>query len=228
MIDQLLGFFNHRKRPGMRLLHYLQDRKSLQAFIGMPPSSPRQWVKVVRVDSGKLRCKDSQLVDPKAIQSFIVAYSNGELLDCERPLFPWPSGIHEPEQQQQVADTITLEELNAGERFARLAHSPSTMPKVDKHYYSTTLTNIISQRIKVIKFAAYLRDDCGVFRLRTITGGYFTAEQFRAWYGLDEREWLEPGQSATDPENYGGPGALWVYFCRTETGEDFAVGAVAR
>lgn len=42
------------------------------------------------------------------------------------------------------------------------------------------------------------------FKLNTVTGKYFTAEEFKEWYG-QSGDWLEPGQSATDPNNYGAP-----------------------
>ena len=32
--------------------------------------------------------------------------------------------------------------------------------------------------------------------------------------------------SVTDPDNYGGPGSLWAYFCRTKSAEEFVTGEV--
>lgn len=198
------------------------------AFIGMPLNAPNQWVKVQGVTGQYILCEDEQRVDPRSIKAFIIAYSNGEVFDWEQPFFPWPEGIHEPKRMRRVADTITLDELRDSERFARVTHGTSNMPKAAKHYYATTLSNQTDQRIQVLRFAGYTHIGRGIYQVHTITGGYFTAEQFRAWYGLDERTWIEPGQSATDPENYGEPGALWVYFCQTESGEEFAAGCIAR
>lgn len=227
MLEKLFRLFRPKKSPGMRLMHYLQGGRSLQAFIGVPYKSPERWVKVSCVAEGRILCDDGQIVDPRQIQTFIVAYSNGELLDCEQVIFPWPDGIHEPKRTPRSIDTITLNELADGSQFVRVTHSPSRMPKTDKHYYSTTLTNLTDQRVQVLKFAGYTQISGDKYQVRTITGGYFTAEQFRAWYGLNERKWIEPGQSVCDPENYGGPGTLWAYFCRTESGDEFVVGAIA-
>jgi len=229
MFEWLRRFFNKRQAPGTRVLNYLQPERALQVYIGIPANvnAPRRWVRVTGADGDTIRCEDGHTVNIRFIQSFIVAYSNGELLDWKRAFLPWPEGIHEPEQIKPVVDTITLDVLRAGERLVRVTHGMSVAQRAGKHNYSTTLTNTADQRVKVLRFAGYTHTGGSMYRLQTITGGYFTAEQFRAWYGLNEREWIDPGQSACDPENYGGPGALWAYFCQTESGEEFVVGAVA-
>lgn len=65
------------------------------------------------------------------------------------------------------------------------------------------------------------------FQLSTITGHFFSAEDFRDWYG-QPGEWIEPGRSVADPNNYGSPPCLWAYHCETEDGTKFLAGGIAR
>lgn len=93
-----------------------------------------------------------------------------------------------------------------------------------KGYYSTSLINLCQKEIRVKKFAGYSQH-YGMYVLSTITGGYFTAQNFREWYGLDEDGWIKPGQIVTDQNNYSASKCYWVYFCLTESGKEFVAGA---
>ena len=90
---------------------------------------------------------------------------------------------------------------------------------------STTLTNVSGQRLRVLRFAGYVRTPLG-WILHTVTGGFFSADEFREWYGLGEGEWIEADGSARDPNNYGGPPVLWAYYCLAEDGTEFVAGGV--
>ncbi|HEX2948598.1 MAG TPA: hypothetical protein VHV83_03365, partial [Armatimonadota bacterium] len=161
------------------------------------------------------------------IRSFIVTYANGEIVDAENTFAPWPKDVHSIQPASQpINDILNLHHLESGQRFAQVTHGQSIIKKADKYYYSTTLHNISEQRIRVLKFAGYQHISGNQYRLDTITQDYFTAEEFRSWYGMGQEEWIQPGQMVTDKENYGGRGSLWAYFCCSETGEEFIVGEI--
>lgn len=75
----------------------------------------------------------------------------------------------------------------------------------------------------MLKFGGYnLSGDQYV--LNTITGDYFTAEDFLNWYGVDRDGWIKPGQTVSDPNNYGSGKGYWAYFCLNEQGDEFIIG----
>jgi hypothetical protein len=62
--------------------------------------------------------------------------------------------------------------------------------------------------------------------LSAVTGTFYSGCEFCEWYGLGDREWLGPGESACDPNNYGGPPMLWACYCQAEDGKEFVAGGV--
>lgn len=64
-----------------------------------------------------------------------------------------------------------------------------------------------------------------MYILSTITGGYFSEQNFREWYGVDEDGWIKLGQIVIDPNNYSGGNIYWVYFYGNESGKEFIAGA---
>jgi hypothetical protein len=66
------------------------------------------------------------------------------------------------------------------------------------------------------------------FPQSTVTGEYFTDQQFEEWYGVEADGWIQPGETVTDWDNYGGRGrqGIWAYFCEDEDGKEF-ISAVA-
>ena len=47
-----------------------------------------------------------------------------------------------------------------------------------------------------------------------------------AWLALGYGEWILPGQTVTDPDNWGKPPVVWVYNCTTEDGARVLVGGL--
>lgn len=89
-------------------------------------------------------------------------------------------------------------------------------------YFGTWVENQSAEPVRILKFGAYRWCEGDRFELNTISNTWFTAEQFRNWYGLTQSEWIEPGQAA-DPNNYGS-GALCAYWCESAQGDKFIAG----
>jgi hypothetical protein len=66
----------------------------------------------------------------------------------------------------------------------------------------------------------------GGYRLNTVTGKLFSADEFIAWYAAPPDGWIAPGGEASDPDNYGRPPILWAYHCETRGGARFVTGAL--
>jgi hypothetical protein len=158
------------------------------------------------------------------VRAFAVAYPNGQLVDCEMAGLPEPAGLagFGPEGGKDI-DVLQPSDLEEGMKYVRVSYGPSELRPRDRGHYSTTLTNVSDQRARVLRFAGYVRTPLG-WVLHTVTGGFFSADEFREWYGLGEREWIGPGESACDANNYGGPPVLWAYYCQAEDGSEFVAG----
>jgi hypothetical protein len=198
--------------PRDRLVARLKLRPELIAYVG---TAPRTWRQVTLAETAGL--------SPDV--AFIVAYPSGEIADQNKPFFPLPSGVfYTPEQETRVEASIDPGSLAAGNALLEVSHGPTSIPsEVGNPLYATTLRNVGKEPVRVTKFGAFAKHG-DVYRLTTITGGFFTAEQFRNWYG-QSREWIAPGESVRDDGNYGGPGSLWVYYFETESAASHVAGA---
>lgn len=123
-------------------------------------------------------------------------------------------------------DELTPADLKLGQTLVSVRFGRSTAEPRSRDHYSTTLTNISDQRVRVLKFGGYLKKG-RMYVLNTITGRFFTAEDFKEWYG-QSGDWIDPGESVTDPNNYGSPPVIWAYYCETEDGRKFLAGGIIR
>lgn len=127
------------------------------------------------------------------------------------------------QKQDLIFATLSTEELKAGKSFLDIKHFCPPDAR-DKPYYSTSLTNRTSEKLRIDRFASYTENG-DLLVLHTMTGGFFTAQQFREWYNLDGDEWIEPGKVVTDPNNHSNLGVYWAYFGTTASGQSFVAGA---
>jgi len=208
----------------VRLGIYLKQNRKYQIFIGYPLANPREWIRILNFNQTELSGKNGEKFSLDDVSSFIVTYPSGEIIDGELVLEPLPIGLfYIQSQERRKAEILIPTNLEAGNKLLKVIHKEVTERR--KGYYSTTLTNLSSEKIRVKKFAGYGYRS-GIYILNTITGGYFSQQHFQEWYGVDEDGWLKPGQMVTDPNNYGGRNGYWVYFCVTQSGEEFVAGAL--
>jgi hypothetical protein len=160
------------------------------------------------------------------VSGFIVAYANGQLLDQLGRGPKLPPGIRGLDaKRKSETDLLRIGDVRAGNDRIRVAYGPCTARPSDEGYYSTTLTNISNKRIRVMRFGGYHQTKRG-WELSTVSGAFYSAQEFREWYGLGDKEWLVPGDAVTDANNYGGRPMLWAYYCESEDGAEFVAGAI--
>jgi hypothetical protein len=158
------------------------------------------------------------------VRAFAVAYANRQLVDCELCGLPLPEGLHGLSPASRAdSDVLRLDDLEAGKAFIQVRYAPSASRPQDQTYYATTLQNLSTERIRVLRFGGYRRSGKH-WKLATVTRQFYSADEFREWYGLGSAEWIEPGQAVTDPENYGSRPVLWAYYCESASGKPFVVG----
>jgi hypothetical protein len=211
---------------GQRLLAHSRDRDDYRLFVGVPPANPTAWVEVTRIDESSVTLRDAQVLGLAAVKAYFVAYPSGALIDYRCPnQLPVPGWVRFPDHSGPPdRDLLTAADLEEGQSLVRVEFGTSTSEPGSRHHYSTTLTNVSGKRVRVLKFAGYMKAGKG-YSLSTITSRFFTAEDFKEWYG-QKRDWIEPGQSVTDPNNYGSPPVLWAYYCEAEGGKSFLTGGI--
>jgi hypothetical protein len=206
------------------LKEYASRGREYRIFVGTPVEEPTAWSIADKVEGDDIILDKGMKVALKAVTSFIVAYRNGEILASAGVFEPLPEGVHFiGRSEDEETHTLNSAVLVSGARYVKVSHGVARMVS-GRLTYSTRLTNVAKQRVRVLRFGAYTQAGAE-WRLNTVSRRFFDAEQFRAWYGLGEREWIEPGESVEDPDNYGGGQVIWAYFCETDTGEKFVTGA---
>jgi len=211
---------------GQRLLAHSRDRDDYRLLVGVPPANPTAWVEVTRIDESSVTLRDGQVLRLGAVTAYFVAYPSGALVDYQCPNeLPLPGWLKFPDQVGPAdQDLLTAADLERGQSLVRVEFGASTSEPGSRHHYSTKLTNVSGKRVRVLKFGGYTKAGKG-YSLNTITSRFFTAEDFKEWYG-QKRDWIEPGQSVTDPNNYGSPPGLWAYYCEAEDGKKFLTGGI--
>lgn len=202
--------------PGQRLAVLTRNRPNYRVLIGLPPGRPVSWAVASRVDDDIVTVEGRGEIPLADVRAFAVMYANGLAVDCELAGLPLPPGM------TGRSPRLQLDDLEEGRKYVRVTYGSSGFPEELDHY-STIVTNVSRQRVRVLKFASYARTPDG-WRLNTATGTYYTAQDFRQWYGRGD--WLVPEEAADDNNNWGGPPILWAYFCEAEDGKKFVAGGV--
>ncbi len=206
-----------------QLRSYLAQGRNYRVYVGTPFDSPTEWQQVEVV--GQTLSLAGERLELNEITAFLVVYPNGEVLSAEQEFYPLPEGVTILETKPHpLQDILNPEELNGGQAFVKINFGPSVPRHKEPGHYSTTLQNISDKKIRVLKFAGFTRSGTG-FQLSTVTGDYFSADEFINWYGVAKDGWILPGQTVADPNNYGGSDGYWVYYFETEESKEFAAGA---
>lgn len=128
-----------------------------------------------------------------------------------------------PVVEDRIFATVEQADLKAGRDWLKIEHFCQREDR-GKPYYSTKITNRSSARVRIDRFGTFMQTGKTLV-LHTITGGFFSRQQFQEWYDLGQSQWIEPGQTVTDPNNHSNLGVYWAYFGTTANGEEFVAGA---
>ena len=119
--------------------------------------------------------------------------------------------------------TLDWADLKAGKSLLDVQHYRHRQDR-HKPYYSTSITNRSTEQIRIDRFGTYLQTGKTLV-LHSITGGFFSSQQFQEWYDLGNSQWIEPGQVVTDPNNHSNLGVYWAYAGTTASGKQFVAGS---
>jgi hypothetical protein len=124
-----------------------------------------------------------------------------------------------PIAEDIIFATLDWRDLKPGKNYLAIRHLRNFKDR-QKPYYSTNVINRSSEPIRIDRFGTYIKIGRTLV-LHTITGGFFSHQQFQEWYGLAQAEWIEPGQTVIDPNSHSHLGTHWAYFCTTASGRKF-------
>lgn len=164
-----------------------------------------------QIDSGTIISSKSRLEHTDA-KGLLFASALKAKSDGSRPIV-----------EDVIFATLDWADLKVGKSFLDIQHCRN---REDRHkpYYSTKIANRSTQKIRIDRFGTYTKIG-DILTLHSITGGFFSSQQFQEWYDLGQSQWIEPGQVVTDPNNHSNLGVYWAYFATTANGEKFVAGA---
>jgi hypothetical protein len=124
-----------------------------------------------------------------------------------------------PIAEDIIFATLNWRDLKLGRNCLKIQHLRNFKDR-RKPYYSTSIVNRSAEPIRIDRFGTYIKIGQTLV-LHTITGGFFSHQQFQEWYGLEQSEWIEPGQTVIDPNSHSHLGTHWAYFGTTASGHKF-------
>jgi hypothetical protein len=204
--------------------HFFAQRHDYCIFVGIPLAQPRGWDQVLALEMDTLVAANLRAYRIEDVCSWVVAYPDtGEIVDAENLFAPLPVGVCSIKSETLPLPKFTSNDLERGGTSVKIQHGRSPTHPKNSAYYSTSLTNISSRKMRCNSFGFYRNTKEG-FKLFTVTGTLFSANQFEEWYGVRRGGWIESGETVSDPSNYG-RGCVWVYHCETDQNIEFHVGA---
>lgn len=194
-----------------------EDGPDCRIYIGMPLQAATRWELAESIDDQLIVLQSGRQVPLSELVTVFVCNPGGEMLARGGLALALPEGCYFATEAMGSAEAILNESAcHTGDAQLRIEYPATATTGTDDEFYSLSLTNISSAKLRVLRFARYVREE-GQWRLDTTTQGYYSARLFREWFKVTQSEWIEPGTQVTCPEVFGGhPGeVLWVFFFET-------------
>ena len=224
LVESTANQTNARVPESTQLRALAMERADYTIHIGIPAAAPTHWQTVEHAADESLTLDDGTVVSYANVQAFAVTYPNGQLVEYVSHGLPLPKGVSGLSQQPKADDDVLNDaDLIRGKNYIQIRYRPCPAHPNDTNHYSTTLTNVSDEPIRVERFAGYTKTADGWW-LSTVTKNFYSAEEFVEWYGLRGEKWIQPGMSATDANNYGTRPVLWAYYCQSKSGQQFIAG----
>ncbi len=201
---------------------WIPDRsRNCSVYIGTPPSAPTSWQKARAFDKKHITLENGSRIRVQDVVAYLVVYPNGEILKSRNIFYPLPDGVRglEALTTERIYYRFDPIEVDRGNSVCRVTNGDFRQDG-QKNIYRTTLTNLSDQFIRILKFASFVVSSDQQYRLNTVSGDFYSCDQFAAWFAAADG-WIAPGKSVFDDANYGSGNGVWAYFGETESGEKF-------
>lgn len=189
-------------------------------FIKKPKDS--RWYKMDVLEERSVLIEGERIPLGK-IKALVVSYESGELIDEYGKFNDLPEGVEELRDSGIKSDKrVGFNRVDLGSSIIEIKNIKNKRHP-SKYHYITEITNRSDSPIQVIKFAGYtLVNNRQTFQ--TDFNSIYSQSQFNDWFDVNEKGWIEPGETVSDPNNYGSGNAYWLYFCKNREGDDFIIG----
>ena len=155
------------------------------------------------------------IVDNKLISNtkdFVITYRNGVFAYESKGFNSYPDQTTWMNELTPENVMLSKKELESGNDLATIDFKKSPILN-QVEYYETSIKNISSKKFRVIKFGGF--DE---INSNSLTECYFfSASDFQNWYMKPNTKWIRPGETVSDPINYGVT-LYWVYQIETSDG----------
>jgi hypothetical protein len=196
--------------------------RKLTIYVGWPLQKPTEWRRTKSYDSSHLELEDGTSIKPGEVKSRLLVYPTNGALGGTNLFHPLPAEVRFLGPNPGPKEPLTLDsvQIEFGKAVCQVSHSRLRKDSDGKLIYATTLRNISRQRIRIQRFAGFRRAG-RKYLLHTVTGGYYSDDQFIAWYAAPNDGWISAGGQVTGHSNNGSGDGIWAYFGQTEGGNHF-------
>lgn len=194
-----------------RLNYYLGNEPTLVKYVAYVVDGEWTWEEVgaqAEVNKDRLR-------------GYLVTYQSGEIVDHYRARGVLPDCVHFMEGPVFRDNGEKFKKRMVDSSMVEISHGGSPAWAEESTYYSTSITNVSSERLRVTKFVGLWRR-FGFLPYSEDGSGYYSPRQFIEWFRVPGKDgWIEPEESVSDPENWSEGAGIWAYFFETESGRRF-------
>ncbi len=193
----------------MKLSNYIRKEQKFQIFIR---SKSGEWETYDPITHGPAE---------SITRDYVVVYPNGEILENLANTKDLPLGTHYiPFVPHKV---VKMPKCIIDDPRVKIVHEPSAYHQQGR--YCTKLTNTGDIPFKVNRFSAFRkRGFFSGYRLSTVSNDWFSHEQFTCWFNA-KSQWILPGSTVADQDNYGFGNGYWVFEIEFENKEVILVKA---
>lgn len=155
-------------------------------------------------------------IEKLRIKNYCVCYASGEILEVYAIVKNLPEGAHWIEENEDLGfEKLDEDEVELNSKEIIIENSLNKKPC--NVTYETKITNMTGGKIYPIAFGGYVKNGFK-FELSNVVESAYSASQFRNWYGL-QKDYIQNGESVSDPNNYGDGDSYWIYVFETESGQ---------
>lgn len=198
--------------------YYIDLNRNYSIYIS--DTSKPNWKRIIDKDDAYF-ITDKGKVKKTKIKRYCVVYPSGEILNISHNLLNIPQNAYWIDDND-IQDFKELSEseviLNSQDVLIQIKESKN--PQMV--YFTTEITNNMNCKLFPIAFGGYIKKD-GVYVLDNVINTAYSDVQFINWYNC-RNEYLTPGETVSDPNNYGGDDSYWIYIFKTENGDIIKVG----
>ncbi len=187
-------------------------RFSSRAITGTEANPIGRWLRVTDFTRDGAVTETGQTIPLDAIDSYLVTYPNGQVLDGYGLFEPLPEEAFILDGDSDIEyGSIHLdpEDIGRDSGLVHLAIANVTQPDDPEATYRITLTNMTQEPLTLVRAALFEPTEMGALSPVDVYERH--VEAVLDWFGMNGTA-LGPGESVIDPNGHGEPGEVWAFY----------------